>query len=245
MLLLLLPRYYEAMHIRQPVNLSLLIFSLTAWYLRASFTVLAIAVALGYSMVYANGGATAVSSQEAGPYRIDVSTLPGQAVVGKTHLSIIIRSLASKNILTTAEVIVSATGPEGATDLGPTPAVNDNPPFFELDVPFDVEGDWEVNVAVSSELGDGAIKVPLQVREGGNNISWILMLALGIAILAGGVWPGIGYPAGSPDSSDALSTLQPSLLLLGIWRPAAANYHKKAPEPYVWGPDFSGLGGEG
>ena len=187
MLLLLLPRYYEAMHIRQPVNLSLLTFSLTDWYLRASFTVLAIAVALGYSMVYANGGATAVSSQEAGPYRIDVSTLPGQAVVGKTHLSIIIRSLASKNILTTAEVIVSATGPEGATDLGPTPAVNDNSPFFELDVPFDVEGDWEVNVAVSSELGDGAIKVPLQVREGGNNISWILMLALGIAILAGGV----------------------------------------------------------
>ena len=59
---------------------------------------------------YANGRATLVSSQEQGPYRIDVSIIPGRAVLFNTHISILIRSLADETIITQASVSVSATG---------------------------------------------------------------------------------------------------------------------------------------
>ena len=72
-----------------------------------------------------------VSSQEMGPYRIDVSILPGQAVVANTHVSVRVLSLESLEPLTDATVMLSATGPEGSIDLGPIPAPNDfSPQFF-------------------------------------------------------------------------------------------------------------------
>ena len=72
---------------------------------------MALLMAIGYSLAAANGRATMVSCQEQGPYRIDVSTLPGQAVVGNTHLSIFILSLANDAPVTQARVDVSGTSP--------------------------------------------------------------------------------------------------------------------------------------
>ena len=72
----------------------------------------------------ANGRATLVSSQEKGPFNIDLSIIPGRAVVPSTHVSVLIRSVEDDAIVTDAEVLLWATGPAGSTGLGPIPAVN-------------------------------------------------------------------------------------------------------------------------
>ena len=40
----------------------------------------------------------------------------------------------------------------------------------------------------SSAVGEETIQVPLDVRPDGANINWILMAAIGVAILAVGIW---------------------------------------------------------
>jgi hypothetical protein len=130
-----------------------------------------------------------ISSQEKGPYRIDVSILPSQPIVSNTHLSILVRNLDEGKVITDASVRVSATGPAGSTDLGPLPAENNvTPQFFETTLPFDTVGDWLVTINVSSELGEETILVPMSVREGGNTINWILLAAVAVAVLTVGVW---------------------------------------------------------
>ena len=165
---------------------------------------LVITAAFGYSITSANGRALLVSSQEQGTYRIDVSILPGQAVVANTHVSIRVLSLANGDPITEATVTISAIGPEGSSPLGPIPAPNDfTPQFFETDVPFDLPGEWEMTVSVASGLGDAAIVVPMNVREGGGSINWILMAALAVVIVTVGVWTwdrvrGRKQPEGNP-----------------------------------------------
>jgi hypothetical protein len=142
-----------------------------------------------YSVASANGGATLVSSQQKGPYRIDVSILPGQAVVANTHVSILIFSRSTEEVLTNATVNISATGPAGSTNLGPIPAHNDiSPQFYETNLPFDMAGQWEVKIDVSSELGEESIIVPMDVRQGGGNLNWILLAAVAVAIVTVGIW---------------------------------------------------------
>jgi len=161
------------------------IFSLARIVLLA----LVITTAFGYSITSANGRALLVSSQEQGPYRIDVSILPGQAVVANTHVSIRVLSLANGDPITEATVTISAIGPEGSSPLGPIPAPNDfTPQFFETDVPFDLPGEWDMTVAVVSGLGDADVVVPMNVKQGGGSINWILMAALAVVIVTVGVW---------------------------------------------------------
>ena len=163
-----------------PANFSLACIVLSALVITAAF---------GYSITSANGRALLVSSQEQGSYRIDVSILPGQAVVANTHVSIRVLSLDSGDPITEATVTISAIGPEGSSPLGPIPASNDfTPQFFENDVPFNLPGEWEMTVAVSSSLGDAAIVVPMTVKEGGGSINWILMATLAVVIVTVGVW---------------------------------------------------------
>ena len=151
----------------------------------AVLLILAGLVALGNGVASANGRATLVSSQDAGPYRVDISLLPGQAVVGRTHISVLLRSLATGEILTSAKVDVSAAGPEGSANLEPLAALNEfAPSFFETDLAFDLPGQWEVLVAVSSELGEATVLLPLEVREGGGGINLILIVAVAVAGLA-------------------------------------------------------------
>jgi hypothetical protein len=150
---------------------------------------LVIAAVFGHSETSANGRANLILSQEQGPYRIDVSILPGQAVVANTHVSILIITLASGEPITQAVVSLSGAGPEGSTAFGPIPATNDfTPQFFETALPFDLAGDWEVTVTVASELGEEVIVVPMDVREGGGAINWILMAALVVVVVTVGVW---------------------------------------------------------
>jgi hypothetical protein len=157
--------------------------------IRIVLVALALTAAFSYSITAGNGRAKLLLSQEQGPYRVDVSILPGQAVVANTHVSILIISLASGQPITEATVLLSASGPEGSADFGPIPAANDfTPQFFETSLPFDVPGSWEVTVDVVSGLGAVAVVVPMDVREGGGGINWILMAALAIIIITLGLW---------------------------------------------------------
>ena len=137
----------------------------------------------------ANGRARLVSSQESGPYQIDVSIIPAEAIVGRTHVSILVLTLADQEPLTVADVEISATGPVGGAGFGPIPAPNDYfPSFFETDLPFDVPGDWQVQVMVSSEMGEASVELPMRVHEAAGRINWILMAALVVILLAAGIF---------------------------------------------------------
>ena len=137
----------------------------------------------------ANGRATLVSSQEKGPFNIDLSIIPGRAVVPSTHVSVLIRSTEDDGIVTDAEVLLWATGPAGSTKLGPIPAENSfAPQFYETDLKFDLIGTWDVKLSVSSPLGMESVSLDLEVEEGGNNINWIMISAIVIGIFAIGLF---------------------------------------------------------
>ena len=137
----------------------------------------------------ANGRATLVSSQEKGPFNIDLSIIPGRAVVPSTHVSVLIRSVEDDGIVTDAEVLLWATGPAGSTELGPIPAENHfAPQFYETDLKFDLIGTWGVKLSVSSPLGTESVSLDLEVEEGGNNINWIMISAIVIGIFAIGLF---------------------------------------------------------
>ena len=153
---------------------------------------LAIAAHLSYWPVWANGGAQLLASQETGPYRIDVSAMPGRPVVNNTHLSIRLWELKGNSPITEGEVNVSATGPAGSSALGPLEARNDNSPlYFETDLPFSVAGEWEVRIEVVAAPGGTpsreSIVVPVLVRRGGQfNLFFVTAVALGVVILS--IW---------------------------------------------------------
>jgi len=150
---------------------------------------LVLALVYGSLTVYANGRATLVTSAESGPYQVDVSILPAQALVNNTHVSILLRNLADDAIITRADVRISGAAPELGTDFGPMPAPNDLvPQFFEASLPFDVEGEWLVTFDINSDLGETSLQVPMMVRQGGASVNWILLAAIVVAILASGIW---------------------------------------------------------
>ena len=147
---------------------------------------------LDAGIALANGRATLIASQEQGPYRVEVSILPGRAVVNNTHLSVRVVELSSAAILTAAQVQVSATGPADAAGqaavLGPIAAANDVlPQFFEATLPFTVPGAWEMRISVATEAGQETFRVPLEVRPGGQ-INLILVAAIAVAVLALSIW---------------------------------------------------------
>ncbi len=149
---------------------------------------LAVIGAFGYAPVSANGRATLISSQEQGPYLVEVSILPNRAVVNNTHISIRIVSLSSGEPLTEASVSVTAAGPAAANGFGPIPTDNNVlPQFFEATLPFDTPGEWQLSVSVDSDLGDATLQVPLEVREG-RPINLILVAAIAVALLALSIW---------------------------------------------------------
>ena len=136
----------------------------------------------------ANGKATLVSSQEQGPYRFEVSILPGRPIVNNTHLSLRVIALESEETLTQATVNVSGEGPETANRFGPIAADNDVlPQFFEATLPFGVPGPWQVTINVNTELGDETIQVPMEVRAG-QPINLVLLAAIAVAVVAVCVW---------------------------------------------------------
>ena len=168
----------------------------------AALAILSVLTVLAAGTVIGNGRARLISSQESGPYQIDASIIPAEAIVGRTHVSIVVLALPDREPLTVADVKISATGPAGGGDFGPIPAPNNFfPSFFETDLPFDVPGDWQVQVSVSSEMGDASVELPMRVHESGGSINWVLMAALAVILMAAGVFIWAKVPGRSSGGS--------------------------------------------
>ena len=159
---------------------------LTAPALVASIVVLMVVGMLAMGTARADGGGERTDSQESGPYIVDISLSPGHSVVGQNQISVILRSLDDRELVTTATVDVSATGPEGSTGFTAISAHNDNNyGLFATDISFDMVGSWEVSLAVSSYVGETTVLVPIDVEEGGDGgVNYILVVAVAVIILA-------------------------------------------------------------
>ena len=150
--------------------------------------VLALLLMLGTDPATTNGGTRPlVRDARVGPYSFDVGIFPGRPTVGNLHLSILIKDAASGGALTNATVMVALTGPEGSTAVGPVQAVNtpQTPRFYDVNVPLDVIGSWDLNLTADTHLGPASLSVPLQVTEAtGIDIVYPLIALLGaLAVL--------------------------------------------------------------
>ena len=152
----------------------------------------------------ANGASTIILDRTQGPYRVVVGITPARPVIPATHLAIQVFDAADRRLLrdTDIRLAVSASGPPGSPPFGPQPVVNEQSlRYFEVDVPFDAIGAWEVSLAVSSARGAERFVLPLEVGEPGARIQWVWLAAALAAIVAVGIWTWLkarGVNGGAP-----------------------------------------------
>ena len=112
-------------------------------------------------------------------------------MIPQTHLAIQIFDTANETLLrdTDVELRVAARGPAGSSGFGPRLVLNEQTlRYFEIDVPFNVIGPWDVSVRVSSPLGDEEFNLNLDVQEPRAQIQWIWITAVLVTIFAVGAW---------------------------------------------------------
>ena len=142
-------------------------------------------------MAEANGASTTIMDRTQGPYRVVVGIMPARPVIPQTHLAIQVFDASDESLLrdTDVRLSVSASGPPGSPEFGPQLVSNEQTlRYFEVDVPFDAVGAWDVSVTVASERGEERFILPLQVMEPGAQIQWVWIAAIMALIVAVGVW---------------------------------------------------------
>ena len=139
----------------------------------------------------ANGASTILYQETQGRYRLVVGIIPSRPVIPQTHLSMQVFDAADERLLRDTDVgmFVSAAGPPGSPGFGPQQVLNDvSLAYFEVDVPFDTVGTWEVSVSVDSGRGSEVFLIPVEVGEPGANIQWIWVSAVLVVIVLVGIW---------------------------------------------------------
>ena len=142
-------------------------------------------------MAEANGASTTIMDRTQGAYRVVVGIIPARPVIPQTHLAIQVFDVSDESLLrdTDVQLSVSASGPPGSPEFGPQRVSNEQTlRYFEVDVPFDVVGRWDVSVNVASERGEERFILPLQVIEPGAQIQWVWITAAMALIVAVGIW---------------------------------------------------------
>ncbi len=132
-----------------------------------------------------------VKSALAGPYELQVGLLPGSPKVGNLHLSIQVKDAGTGATITDAAVRLTASGPEGAVNVGPTQAVNtpQSPQYYDADIPLDTEGQWVLTLEVDGALGQASLDLTLDVQRGGGfNLIFLFAGALAVLTLAFWTW---------------------------------------------------------
>ena len=143
------------------------------------------------STAHANGASTIIMDRIQGPYRVVVGIIPARPVIPQTHLAIQVFDSANEMLLrdTDVDLRVAASGPAGSSDFGPELVFNEQTlRYFEVDVPFNAIGPWDVSMRVSSHLGDEEFNLNLDVQEPRAQIQWIWITAVLVAIFAVGAW---------------------------------------------------------
>ena len=151
-------------------------FAITVWTLNA---------------VEANGASTIIMERTQGPYRMVVGIIPARPVIPQTHFAIQVFDASDPRPLrdTEARMTVVASGPPGSTAFGPHQVLNEQTlRYFEVDVPFEVTGPWDVSVTVASERGEETFVLPVDVGEPGASIQWVWITAVLVVIIAVGAW---------------------------------------------------------
>ena len=148
-------------------------------------------VAWAVGLAEANGASTIIMNRTQGPYRVVVGIIPARPVIPRTHLAIQVFDAVDERLLrdTDVRLVVEAWGPPGSPAFGPQPVLNEQTlRYFEVDLPFDAVGPWNVSLTVSSERGEERFVLPLEVGEPGAQIQWVWILAMMALIVAVGVW---------------------------------------------------------
>ena len=167
---------------------------LSAAMLSGAVLLLTLHAALAFTeaeTVYANGASTIIMNQVQGPYRMVVGIIPARPVIPQTHLAIQVFDASDERLLrdTDVDLQVVATGPPGASTFGPEQVLNEQTlRYFEVDVPFEIIGPWDVSVSVSSHLGEEEFVLNLEVEEPRAQIQWVWITGVLVAIFAVGVW---------------------------------------------------------
>lgn len=163
--------------------------------------------------VEANGASTLLYEGTQGAYRLVIGIIPARPVIPQTHLSMQVFDAAAAADSgdtrplrdTDVQVTVAATGPPGSAGLDPRPALNDQSiVYFEVDVPFDTVGNWQLAVTVAAGDGNGdgdgdgsngagpalpaVFEIPLVVEEPRAGIQWLWVAVALAAILLVGLW---------------------------------------------------------
>ena len=181
----------------------------------AAAILIAIAIAaIATETAAANGAATIIMDRTQGPYRLIVGIIPARPVVPTTHLTIQIFPAASpgsgsaddseRRPLRDTEVALqlTATGPPGAPDFGPTTVYNEQTlRYFEIDVPFPAAGQWQLSLSVASERGAQVFALPLQVGEPRASVQWVWVAGMLALIIVVGIWTFLTLQRRRNDSS--------------------------------------------
>ena len=143
------------------------------------------------STAHANGASTIIMDRIQGPYRVVVGIIPARPVIPQTHLAIQVFDAANETLLrdTDVDLLVAARGPAGSSAFGPQLVLNEQTlRYFEIDVPFNVIGPWDVSMRLSSHLGDEHFNLALEVQEPPAQIQWIWITAVLVTIFVVGAW---------------------------------------------------------
>ena len=150
------------------------------------------AAPLFLSTAHANGASTIIMDRIQGPYRVVVGIIPARPVIPQTHLAIQVFDAANETLLrdTDVDLRVAARGPAGSSAFGPQLVLNEQTlRYFEIDVPFNVIGPWDISMRVSSPLGDEEFDLNLDVRGAASPpIQWIWITAVLVVIFVVGAW---------------------------------------------------------
>ena len=151
----------------------------------------ALCTTIWIGMAEANGASTIIMDRTQGPYRVIVGIIPARPVIPRTHLAIQVFDANDESLLrdTDVQLSVSASGPPGSPMFGPQLVVNEQTlRYFEVDVPFNIVGPWDVSVTVVSERGEEQFTLPLEVGEPGAQVQWVWISAVIVLIVAVGIW---------------------------------------------------------
>ena len=116
----------------------------------------------------ANGRVLRFETQQAGPYRVSLGTIPDTPVVGRLHLTVTVWDSAKDEYELDARVEVIGKGPgDDPIEIGPLVADRNlrEPTYYEINTSVDEVGRWEFTVLVEAAPGVAEATFTLDVVE--------------------------------------------------------------------------------
>ena len=145
------------------------------------FVSLALTQLLWATPIYANGATNVeLFRKEEGPYQLAVFSRDATSTVGEVLLSV--HLLRDSAPVEAVEVVAQASGPEGSSASQAAGVIAPTLPIhYDLRVPVDAAGDWDLEVVVQVDETTLRGTFPIRVVEGA--INWEVVGAILVAVL--------------------------------------------------------------